>query len=977
MKYLSKLFLLSGFVFISLAALCQPNTTIDLEKDRPKKYENRVLVSEKTGDKNFGFVRKTLQNTYSHYNYIFNANNRLNEVLNNAKLSYKDDFTKLLSFYNYTLDGTAQSQSDLDTIIYKCTASILLHDLRTNWVDDAYLILGRAYLYQKKFDSAYYVFQYINYIYAPKDDGYDIPLGSNASNTNGIFTVATDESKRSFLAKMTTNASKRNEDLLWLIRTNLEQNKTAEASGLISILKSDPNFPKRLQTDLHELIAYNFYKQKIYDSAAYHLKKSLENADGKSEQARWEFLCGQLYKLANQDSAATKMFERSIQHTVDPYLDVYAVLNIVSLTPPATKKGNPLQEHLSDVYKLAKRDKYDEFRDIIYYVAALLELKQNDKLAAKKALQKSVAYSVDNVEQKQKSFLLLADIDYSLKSYQLSYNSYDSLQISSLTPEDLALVNVKKPALKTISENIYTVHLQDSLQLLAKMSEEDRNAAVKRIYKQLRKEQGAKESDIDYGSLAVNTPAPTNLFGAKVASSDFYFVNANLKSQGFRDFKAQWGNRPNVDNWQRQAVITRNTPVTTNLAMVDIDQIQPDLVSATITKDISIESLLLNIPLNETKIDSSNIKIYQALFTTGVTFQNQLEDYQAAKAAYEELLRRFPNTKYSQIALFNLYYCYTKLGFPKKADSVKSVLNKNYSDGTYTDILNNGNKANEAATKRYENIYNLFIEGRFEEARVEKLKADNQYGKTYWTPQMLYIEALYHVKQKQDSIAINKLQTLISTFPTSPLVDKSTTMIDVLKRRKEIEAYLTNLQVEQKQDSLVKRVDITAPAIADASTGNLKIDSVTKLAPALTAIAKPADTKPNIITKNGYSFNDQEKHYTIVILDKVDDVFINEARNTFNRFNKEKFYNDKIDISTTKLDDRYTLLLLGPFNTANDAINYVDRTKPFAASRIVSWLPVNKYSFSIISSNNLDVLKTGKNVDEYKQFIKQFYPDKF
>src|ERR1035437_4461421 len=136
--------------------------------------------------------------------------------------------------------------------------------------------MGNAFLLRKDFDSAAQVFQYINYAYAPKDDGYDIPLGSNASNTNGIFTVSTNE-KTSLLKKMTGRPPSRNESFLWQARNYLEQNKLEEASGLLSILRSDVEFPSRLQTDLDEMIAYLFYKQQVYDSSAWYLQKSLTN----------------------------------------------------------------------------------------------------------------------------------------------------------------------------------------------------------------------------------------------------------------------------------------------------------------------------------------------------------------------------------------------------------------------------------------------------------------------------------------------------------------------------------------------------------------------------------------------------------------------------------------------------------------------------------------------------------------------------
>jgi hypothetical protein len=80
----------------------------------------------------------------------------------------------------------------------------LLHDLRNDWIDNLYILLGKAYLYRKDFDSAAGCFQYVNYVYAPKDEGYDVPLGSNASNTKGVFTISTNE-KRSLWKKLLQN----------------------------------------------------------------------------------------------------------------------------------------------------------------------------------------------------------------------------------------------------------------------------------------------------------------------------------------------------------------------------------------------------------------------------------------------------------------------------------------------------------------------------------------------------------------------------------------------------------------------------------------------------------------------------------------------------------------------------------------------------------------------------------------------------
>ena len=112
-------------------------------------------------------------------------------------------------------------------------------------------------------------------------------------------------------------------------------------------------------------------------------------------------------------------------------------------------------------------------------------------------------------------------------------------------------------------------------------------------------------------------------------------------------------------------------------------------------------------------------------------------------------------------------------------------------------------------------------------------------------------------------------------------------------------------------------------------------------------------------------------------MDKVDGVYQSEAKNAFNRYNKEKFYTQQIDISASKIDDRYSIVLEGPFANAAAAIEYIDKVRPIAKSRILPWLSVEKYSFIVISQSNLEILKTTKDMDAYKQLLQTAVPGKF
>ena len=135
-------------------------------------------------------------------------------------------------------------------MIYKANAGILIHDLRNAWVDNLYMLMGMAYYFKNDLDTAYLTFQYINYAFAPREkDGYDIPIGSNATEGGNAFSISTKE-KTDIVNKAWTRPPSRNESFIWQIRTYLANDETAEAAGMIETLKSDPFFPERLRTDL-------------------------------------------------------------------------------------------------------------------------------------------------------------------------------------------------------------------------------------------------------------------------------------------------------------------------------------------------------------------------------------------------------------------------------------------------------------------------------------------------------------------------------------------------------------------------------------------------------------------------------------------------------------------------------------------------------------------------------------------------------
>ena len=976
--------------FILLYAL-QPVAAqlgFDLAIKKPAPYENRELKAEKTGKKKFTTPRRVFQNTYTHYNYFFNANNKLNEIITRAKESYKEDYSQLLPFYNYQLSVTAQDKGELDSVIYKAKTGILLHDLRNDWADDLYLLWGEAYFLQEQYDSAYQMFQFINYAFADKEkDGYYKYIGSRESA--GATHISSSE-KMKFPRGIIADKPSRNTALLWEVRSLIGANQMVEASSLLTALRNDPTFPERLKESLEEVWAYWFYKQERWDSTALHLKGALDNASDKQERARWEYLTAQLFEKSMQDSNATNYYNKAISHTTDPVLELYARLNLIRINKSGGE--NYIDQNIAALLKMAKRDKYADYRDAIYYTAGEMELARNNYAKAEDYFLKAAKYKGENGATAGRGFLQLADLFYAKKNYVQAAQFYDSVQTDNLTQNVTDRIAARKDLLAGLLVQLAVVQRQDSVQRIAALPEKERDDYIKKLARQLRRQHGLA----DENSATNTNPAAANLPSKEGADffttsnstkGEWYFYNDNTRTQGAAAFKRIWGKRPNADNWRRYAdVVTQLQNSSPDNTRGNPGQLQIDETVA-----YSYDGLLANLPLTVERKQQSNDSIGVALYTAGHVYTNKVEDYESAIKTYEDLRARFPAFESMEEVLFQLFYSYTKTGNTAKAAEIKALLAQKFPDGRYTSIATTGkdNTADttaKAATKAYEGVYDLFLEGKFAEAKAAKGTADSVYGTSSWSPQLLYIEAVYHIKQGEDSLAKDVLNTLIQQSGDAPIAQKAATLLDVLGRRQEIEQELRDLQIERPQEEPKPARDTvqeteSAPAVAARTTGitsdtTAKNTGVKTTSPVkrdtLAIKATPLPSRPKVFT-----YQPEEKHFAVVLLNKVDVVFGNEAKNAFARYNREKYYNLPLDLNVVPLNDTLKLLVIGGFENVQGAVDYVLKAKPISGNEIVPWLKKDKYSFSIISENNLQLLEENKDVTGYQKFLDKNLPVKF
>lgn len=973
------------------AGFAQPTWTFNPfgNEKKPKQFEEKVLGSEKTATKKFTFLRRVSQNTVSHYNYFFNANRKLNLVLEQATVSQQDDYTQLLSFYPYSLNNTAGQKTELDSVIYKCTAGILLHDLRTEWVDNMYLLIGKAYYYRKQFDSAALTFQFINYNLYPrsKKDQDDRIIGEGSTQTGSSLSIANRE-KRNWFQRVFTQPPSRNESLIWLARTYIEQDLFGESAGLINILQNDPNLPKRLKDDLNQVTAYWYFKQNGADSTLTYLEKALSSAATKADKARWYFLLAQLSEQSGQYEKAARYYEKAASATVDPLMDIYARLNKARMF-----KGQGSEEELKasvdNLLKLARKDRYQSYRDIIYHSAGILAMRIPDTTQAVGFFEKSLLNNTGNLGNKNKAHAQLADIAFQKRNYVVAANHYDSLDLAHPSiSKDSAAIALRKDVTKRLATYTTTIQREDSLQVIASLPPAERDQLLKRLSKKLRKgdaSEGADDPGIQNGlsSSFSSNSAPTDLFQTS-SKGEWYFYNASVKSKGFSEFKSKWGKRENVDNWRRQSalMVMANTDITDPLAPPPTDSTANDPTGKPVPN--SYDDLLSQIPLTPERIDSSNQQIRTALILMARVFEYELNDYPQALDIYEQYRQRFPDSLDADL-LLGLYHTHSKLGNLTEANQYKEMLARTFPNSEQNRLLTNPSSVKKSVNTpemaaSYDAIYQAFISGNVEKALQLKQKADSVYGSHYWTPPLLFLESAAYLKQRKDSLAQQSLQLLIQRFPESPLKPRAEHLLKTISQRDSLEQYLSVLNIKRVPEDTLIVIPTDQKNRPDTAAKTVVVPKVTK--PVKSVLPKDTATKaPVAVTGNqpplstsGYSWTDSTTFHVVMVMEQVDLVYAREAKLAFDQYNRSA--SQAITVTKDTLGGPRSLLVFSRFPSAQKAARYYENLRK-NLSVLVGWMKPSQYTFLIISSDNLSILQKNKTLDDYRNLLRSKYPTLF
>jgi len=125
------------------------------------------VTQKKKGD--IGWLKQKYHNTTSKFNGYFNADVIMDETVASLEQQHQDNYNKILPIYTYSeTDNPKAHAAEMDRAIEKVTVAALNHEPSV-WVDDCYVLMGKAQFLKQDYETAEETFQYFEEEFNPSN----------------------------------------------------------------------------------------------------------------------------------------------------------------------------------------------------------------------------------------------------------------------------------------------------------------------------------------------------------------------------------------------------------------------------------------------------------------------------------------------------------------------------------------------------------------------------------------------------------------------------------------------------------------------------------------------------------------------------------------------------------------------------------------------------------------------------------------
>lgn len=901
-----------------------------------------------------------MQNLTSRYNYIYNANVILSQHQQELTEGYADNYDEILPVYvspeKYDIFNSQPSESlpAMDEIIKKARV-ILLEKSFGNYVDESYLLLGKANFYKQNYFNSTEYFDY---------------TAKNFPNNKKSYVQALD----------------------WKARSLMQLGKYSEAALVLDTLSIAISEQKNNKADPLATIAQIYIHQRMPAEAIGALKEAIKSNATGAERIRWTYILAQLSEqLENYPEAL--LYYRKVEKSNAPF-EMYFNANLNRIKLNAFMSGVKLNKQ-DQLLALLKDDKNEDYHDQIYYQVAETYVRDGNFDQAKKYYQLSVRNSTKNNYQKGLSYLKIADLNFKqFRDYRAAKAYYDST--TNTLPKSYPgyeLILKKNQNLQYLTDRYLVISAEDTLQSLAKLPEAERMAKVNLMANPVAATVKTTESYTDNPLDPFQNNNDKRSKNQNTGSS-FYFANANAISTGYNDFKKKWGNRKLENNWRQsirssaqETIQDINKNYSTNNGKTGRN---PDsLLAGAPDSAARIKAITATLPLTPELMAKSDQKIIDAYHEIANFYLQELNDPKEAAEVYQILLDRFPNNNRLASIYYGLFLVNKTLD-PAKAEVFKNKVLTDYASSTYAKTILDPSfslRQSEMETlinKKYNDLFDLYEKKDFNSViqQADEILAANP--ENYLAPQFAYLKAIAVGRTSHVDLLITEFERINTRFTEDklivPLVKEHLGYINQhLEEFKKRQIALIDFDPNEPK-FFGQQFPVTA-AVSPPVT-NAKPVTVTKpVQPVknpvtIPAVVPPAEKivtaeKPTAPVKVAGIFStavSNTYYYVIHVSDAS--LTLSSSRFGIGQFNRGNYAENNLRHQLKEFDNDQ-LIFVGNFGTFDDAKTYAEGINP--QLKQIMKVPANLYRSFIISKENFEKLSSKDVLDKYQEFYKNNY----
>ena len=720
------------------------------------------------------------------YNTYYNGSVAYIDASLEKENGNKDNFTEMIPMYTVGNKKSRElGKANYDKAIEKCEKAIKLHSItkRPEWTKSrrkterdiewlsrkeynpflwkAWMLMGRSQFYQGAFDEAASTFSYMCRLYATQPAIYGRARA-------------------------------------WLAKSYIEQDWLYDAEDVIRNMQRD-SIHWRAQKEWDFTYADYYIHTGDYDKAIPYLKKSIDHEMRKKQKARLCFLLGQLYAATGKNAEAYKAFKSVVRKNPPYELEFNARIAMTEVMGASQAK-----KMVGKLKRMAASDKNKDYLDQVYYAIGNIYLAQKDTLKAISNYEKGNKKATRSGIEKGVLLLKLGDLYWQQEKFSDAQRCYgEAIGLLDKDRKDYEQLSARSKVLDELVPYTDAIHLQDSLQALAKMSEKDRNAAIDRVIAELKRqekeqkrledEKNAQQTMQRNGAMGNRNNTNRNNHAQTQQNNRqnavWYFYNAMAVQQGKQAFEKLWGKRENTDNWQRV-----NKTVVGNLngdADMELTEEQKDSIAKAELAQDSLEQLkdsaqndphkreyyLAQIPFTEDQVATSNLAIMDGLYNSGVIFKDKLDNLDLSKKQFTRLETQYPDFEQKADMYYHLFLLYSRLGQHDVAAGYVEKLKAEYPDNQWTILLTdpyfkeNAQFGVHIEDSLYAATYDAFKADRLSEAKANAQISATRFPLGENRDKFLFIGGLAKLNDGDSKGCVDDMKAVVEKYPQSKLAE--------------------------------------------------------------------------------------------------------------------------------------------------------------------------------------------------------------